>query len=288
MPDGNADFEKSLRQDVNGFPLEAVQSRPTMRIMPTFARRAACRGLPLLVLALPALAPAESALVAVATNFSEVAEVLVRDFEDLGEHEIEISTAATGKHYAQIISGAPYDALLAADQDRPRLLEKSAVAVDGTRFVYAIGRLTLWSADATLIGDDGIAVLRTQDFRALAIANPELAPYGVAARETLRSLGLWDALGDKIVMGENIGQAFALAATGNAELGLVALSSVISIRNAGKGSRWDVPPELHSPILQDAVLLAHGEGNAAAVAFLAYLRSDEARLTIESYGYGLE
>lgn len=251
-------------------------------------RRFARCSFPVLALCLPALGAADSALIAIATNFSDVAEVLVRDFEELSEHEIEISTASTGKHYAQIISGAPYDALLAADQERPRRLEESGIAVAGTRFVYAIGKLTLWSANPALIGANGIAVLEKQEFRALAIANPDLAPYGAAARETLQSLGLWDALESKIVMGENIGQAYALAATGNAELGLVSLSSVVGNRGANSGSRWDVPPDLHAPIRQDAVLLAHGNANAAAIAFLAYLQSDEARLTIESFGYGLE
>lgn len=212
----------------------------------------------------------------------------MHDFENLSEHEIAISSAATGKHYAQIINGAPYDALLAADQERPRRLEESAHAVAGTRFVYAVGRLTLWSPDEGLICDDGIAVLEKQDFRALAIANPALAPYGAAARGTLQSLGLWSELEQKVVMGENVGQAFAMVATGNAELGLVALSSVMSKRNARSGSRWDVPADLHTPIRQDAVLLERGYANAAAVAFLAYLRSDEARLTIAAYGYGLE
>lgn len=254
----------------------------------TMTRRSGWRSLAALVFFWPALCGAETALIAVASNFSEVAESLVRDFENLSEHEIEASAASTGKHYAQIVNGAPYDALLAADQASPRRLEESEIAVAGTRFVYAIGKLTLWSADEELIHGDGIAVLEKQDFRALAIANPALAPYGVAARETLQSLGLWNALEHKIVMGENVGQAFVLTATGNAELGLVALSSVISKRNENTGSRWDVPSELHTPIRQDAVLLEHGYGNAAAVAFLAYLQSDEARLTIESFGYGLE
>jgi molybdate transport system substrate-binding protein len=259
-----------------------------MKTLLTFVPRTLCHGLLALVFFWPVLSGAETALIAVASNFSEVAESLVRDFENLSEHEIEVSAASTGKHYAQIINGAPYDALLAADQASPRRLEKSEIAVAGTRFVYAIGRLTLWSPDEELIRGDGIAVLEKQEFRALAIANPALAPYGIAAKETLLALGLWNALEHKIVMGENIGQAFALAATGNAELGLVAVSSVISKRNAHSGSRWDVPLELHSPIRQDAVLLEHGYGNAAAVAFLAYLQSDEARLTIESFGYGLE
>lgn len=254
----------------------------------TIARRSVWRALPAVVFFWSALCGAETALIAVASNFSEVAESLVLDFENLSEHEIETSAASTGKHYAQIINGAPYDALLAADQASPRRLEESEHAVAGTRFVYAIGKLVLWSPDEKLIGADGIAVLEKQDFRALAIANPALAPYGIAAKETLLSLGLWNALEHKIVMGENVGQAFALTATGNAELGLVALSSVISKRNARSGSRWDVPSELYAPIRQDAVLLEHGYANAAAVAFLAYLRSDEARLTIESFGYELE
>ncbi len=254
----------------------------------TKVRRSFSRGLPLLAFFWPALCGADTALIAVASNFAEVAESLVRDFENLSEHEIEISASSTGKHYAQIINGAPFDAMLAADQASPRRLEESEDAVAGTRFVYAIGKLTLWSADRGLIGGDGIALLEKQEFRALAIANPALAPYGIAAKETLLSLGLWNALEQKIVMGENIGQAFALTATGNAELGLVALASVISKRNARNGSRWDVPSELHAPIRQDAVLLEHGYGNAAAVAFLAYLQSDEARLTIGSFGYGLE
>jgi molybdate transport system substrate-binding protein len=254
----------------------------------TIVRQSLSRCLAALLFFWPALSAAETALIAVATNFSEVAELLVQDFENLSEHDIEITAASTGKHYAQIINGAPYDALLAADQASPRRLEESEIAVAGTRFVYAIGKLTLWSPEEKVVSGDGIALLEKQDFRALAIANPELAPYGLAARQTLESLGLWDELEQKIVMGENIGQAFALVATGNAELGLVALSSVISKRNTDRGSRWDVPSELHSPIRQDAVLLEHGYGNAAAVAFLAYLQSDEARLTIESFGYGLE
>lgn len=290
MPAGDGACVKSLQQAIpaRGACSGAVQSTPAMKTLLTFVRRTACHGLLALVFFWPALSGAETALIAVASNFSEVAESLVRDFENLSEHEIEISAASTGKHYAQINNGAPYDAFLAADQASPRRLEESAVAVAGTRFVYAIGKLTLWSPDEKLIGDDGIAVLEKQDFHALAIANPALAPYGIAARETLLSLGLWNALEHKIVMGENVGQAFAFAATGNAELGLVALASVISKRNAQTGSRWAVPSELHAPIRQDAVLLEHGSGNAAAVAFLAYLQSDEARLTIESFGYGLE
>jgi molybdate transport system substrate-binding protein len=236
----------------------------------------------------PAISAAESALIAVATNFAEVAETLVADFEKLGEHEIGISTGSTGKLYAQIINGAPYDALLAADQAYARRLGESGAALPESVFTYAIGRLALWSPNGKLIPRDGVAVLQRQDFRALAIANPDLAPYGAAAREVLQKLGLWQSLQQKLVMGENAGQAFALVATGNAELGFVALASVLSQYNSRVGSRWDVPEELHAPIRQDAALLNRAAENAAAVAFLAYLKSDEARLTIASFGYGLE
>jgi molybdate transport system substrate-binding protein len=235
-----------------------------------------------------AASDADTALIAVATNFAEVAEVLVQDFENLSEHDIEISAGSTGKLYAQIVNAAPFDALLAADQERPRRLEESGDAVTDTRFVYATGKLTLWSRDEQRISDNGIEILRRRNFRALAIANPALAPYGVAAVETLQALEVSDTVQSRLVVGENVGQTFALVATGNAELGFVALASVLSKRNGRAGSRWDVPEDLYSPIRQDAVLLRHGEENAAAVGFLAYLRSDEARLTIVSFGYGLE
>lgn len=234
------------------------------------------------------IAMADSALIAVATNFAEAAGLLVEDFEGESGHDIEIATGATGKLYAQITNDAPYDALLAADQERPMRLEVSGDAVAGTRFVYAVGRLTLWSADAALIGNDGAAVLRSGKFRSLAMANPELAPYGAAARESLQSLGLWDELQPKIVSGENVGQAFALVATRNAELGFVALASVMSKHNRMQGSRWDVPPTMHEAIRQDAVLLRHGSDNPAAIAFLAYLKSDSAKARIAALGYGVE
>jgi molybdate transport system substrate-binding protein len=234
------------------------------------------------------VAMADTALIAVATNFAEAAELLAEDFEDTSGHDIDIATGATGKLYAQISNDAPYDALLAADQERPMRLEVSGDAVAGSRFVYAVGRLILWSADTSLIGSDGVAVLRRGNFRSLAIANPELAPYGAAARDTLKFLELWDELQPKIVSGENVGQTFALVATRNAELGFVALASVISERNVTKGSRWDVPSTIHEAIRQDAVLLRHGSDNAAAIAFLAYLRTDAAKARIVAMGYGLE
>jgi molybdate transport system substrate-binding protein len=237
---------------------------------------------------LPTAASADEALVAVAANFSEVVERLAANFESASGHSLTVTTGSTGKLYAQIRNGAPFDVLLAADQRRPELLEKEGRAVAGSRFTYAVGRLTLWSPDPERVTADGAETLRSGAFRKLAIANPDLAPYGAAARETLTALGLLDTLGDRVVMGENIGQAHALVATGNAELGFVALSFVLSPRNRTPGSRWDVPQDLHAPIRQDAVLLIRAADNPAARAFLDYLKSAEARAVIESFGYGVE
>jgi molybdate transport system substrate-binding protein len=242
----------------------------------------------LLALFTDAQALAEQALVAVATNFAEVAQHLESDFEVGSGHEITLATGSTGKLYAQIINGAPYDLLLAADQERPRLLEQSGDAVAGTRAVYAIGRLTLWSVDADHDFPLGLETLEKGEFRSLAIANPRLAPYGAAAKETLQSLSLWEALESKIVMGENIGQAHAMVATGSAELGMVALSYVLSPRNRQPGTRWDIPADLHAPIRQDAVLLTHGAGNVAATAFLEFLQTAGVRTTVKSFGYDIE
>jgi molybdate transport system substrate-binding protein len=231
---------------------------------------------------------AEHALVAVATNFAEVAQKLESEFEAGSSHEITLTSGSTGKLYAQIINGAPYDLLLAADQQRPRLLEQSGEAVNGSRSAYAIGRLTLWSPDPDKVAADGRETLQIGAFRSLAIANPELAPYGAAAKQTLQSLAVWDSLKNKTVMGQNVGQAHALVATGNAELGLVSLSYVMSPRNKQPGSRWDIPAKLHTPIRQDAVLLQHGADNMAARSFLEFLHTDDARATIVAFGYGTD
>lgn len=233
-------------------------------------------------------AGAEEALVAVATNFAEVMEQLEAGFETETGHDLTVVTGSTGKLHAQIVHGAPFDVFLAADQERPRLLEEDGAAVSGTRFTYAVGRLALWSPDPGRIGANGAAVLRKGDFRRLAMANPALAPYGAAARETLEALGLRQRLEDRIVLGENIGQAHAMVATGNAELGFIALSYVLSPRNETPGSRWEVPLALHSPIRQDAVLLQRAADNLAAAAFVEWLRGAGARRVIERFGYGVE
>ena len=223
---------------------------------------------------------------AVAANFAEVMERLEADFEAESPHGITVTTGSTGKLYAQIVNGAPFDVLLAADQARPELLEQQGIAVRGTRFTYASGRLSLWSADPQAFDDDAAAWLRRGAFRRLAIANPDLAPYGVAARQVLEALGVYESLVGRLVLGENVGQAHAMVATGNAEAGLVARAYVASPRNREPGSRWDVPADLHAPIRQDAVLLMRAEDNSAARDLLAFLRRDDVRRVIAGYGYG--
>jgi molybdate transport system substrate-binding protein len=233
-------------------------------------------------------ARADEALVAVAANFAEVIQELKPAFEKASGHKLQATTGSTGKLYAQIKEGAPFHILLSADAKTPERLESEKAGVAGTRFTYAVGKLTLWSSDPRRIGSDGATALKASDVRHIAIANPDLAPYGVAARETLQSLGLWDSLKAKIVMGQNIGQTHSMVATANAQLGFIALSAVLGPREGEKGSRWDVPQDLFTPIRQDAVLLNAGNKNDAAIAFLKFLETPEARAVIERYGYGIE
>ena len=238
--------------------------------------------------ALPANARAGEALVAVAANFAEVLEDLETMFEEASGHSLTVTTGSTGKLYAQIKQGAPFDILLAADQARPARLEDEGDAMPGSRFTYAIGQIVLWSPDTGAVAADGVETLKAGDFDNLAIANPDLAPYGLAAKQALQHFGLWDALADRIVMGQNIGQTFSMVATGNAPLGLVAKSYVLSPRNERAGSRWDVPAKAYDPIRQDAVLLKRAANNPAAQAFAEFLRSDKARPVIERFGYTVD
>lgn len=239
----------------------------------------------LLTLSGPARAGDDAALIAVAANFAEVAEALETDFEAGSDHRITLTTGSTGKLFAQIAHGAPYAALLSADAATPERLETEGRAVPGTRFTYAIGRLALWSTDPGRIGPDGRAALMSPDLRHLAIANPRLAPYGEAARQTLEKLGLWESLRPRVVMGENIGQAQTFVATGAADLGLVAWATVLGLPPRRRGSHWLVPEDWHLPIRQDAVLLAAGRDSPAAAAFLDYLRTPLARDRISAAGY---
>ena len=249
-------------------------------------RRAPLRPLLVALVALgitSAPARSDSALVAVSANFAGAAEMIARDFAEATEHTVMLTTGSTGKLYAQIGAGAPFEVMLSADAETPARLMAEGKAVPGSAFTYAFGRLTLWSADPDRIGRDGEVTLSDPGLRYLAIANPDLAPYGQAAKETLHSLDMWAALRPKIVMGQNVGQTQSMVATGAAEIGFVGLSGVIA---SDKGSRWDVPQALHAPIRQDAVLLTAGDGNAAARAFLTYLQGPAAAEVIARFGYG--
>ena len=244
-------------------------------------------GVPLLWLFAGSSAQAAAALIAVAANFAEPLEALVAAFEDRYPHQLDIAMGSTGKLYAQITQAAPFDVLLAADDQRPALLEAAGTGIPNSRFTYALGRLCLWSSDPARITSGGPTAL-SATFRRLAMANPDLAPYGVAALETLDHLGLRARLEGRIVMGENVAQAFAMVTTGNAELGFVACSLTQSSRNRSVGSHWQVPASMHTPIRQQAVLLQHGAVNPAATAFLEFLRSAAAQAIIVSYGYDIE
>lgn len=226
--------------------------------------------------------------VAVAANFLSTAEQIADEFTRRHGSTVTLVSGSTGKLYTQIVNGAPYDVFLAADSDRPKLLERSGVAVAGTGIAYAFGRLTLWSRDTEKIRGNGAAILERRDFRRLAIANPALAPYGAAARQLLERLDAWQGLADRLVMGENVAQAYALVATGNAELGLVALAQVLGERHTVRGSRWDVPAEMHDPIEQRAILLQRAAGNPVARQFLEFLLVAEVREIIEHAGYAVE
>jgi len=233
------------------------------------------------------IAQADEAQVAVAANFTAPMKEIIAAFEQETGHEVKASSGSTGKLYAQIKNGAPFEALLAADQKRPELLEEEGVGVASSRFTYAIGSLVLWSADAEAV-DDGPAVLEANGFNKLSIANPKLAPYGEAAMETLDALGLKEAVEPKLVMGENIAQAIQFVDTGNADLGFVALSQVMQGGQITKGSGWVVPGDMHAPIRQDAVLLKRGADNPAVNALMTYLKGDKAHAIIHSFGYETE
>ncbi len=229
----------------------------------------------------------EDARAAVASNFLTTFQVLVSGFAHKTHHQIVIISGSSGKLYAQIQHGAPFDLFFSADQQRPRLLEKEGAAIQGSRFPYAVGRLTLWSPETNFIYTDGKTTLTQQSFAHLAIANPKTAPYGRAAEQTLRSLGLWERIKPRLVYGENITQTFQFVSSRNAELGFVAQSQVLSSNTQQLGSRWDVPPTLHDPIIQEAVLLNQGATNAAAQAFLGYMKTPSAHAIIKQHGYGI-
>jgi molybdate transport system substrate-binding protein len=217
--------------------------------------------------------------IAVASNFIDAARQLASGFETESGHHVVLISGATGKLYAQIRNGAPFDAFFAADVERPRLLEQESRIVAGSRFTYAIGKLILWSPRADLVDPQG-QVLHSDHFRFLAVANPLLAPYGRAARQVLEHLGLQDTLRRRMVRGENIGQTFQFVKSGNAQLGFVATSQIH--RDGNGGSSWKPPRTLYDPIEQQAVLLRE---NPATQDFLDYVRSSKAQKVIRSLGY---
>ena len=230
---------------------------------------------------------ADEVHVAVASNFAAAIKDLASRFEQQTQHQVTLSFSSSGKIFAQIQHGAPFHLFLSADQTKPQALENSGLIVPGSRFTYALGSLVLWSAQPDKVGNDS-RILHTDDFNKLALANPKLAPYGAAAVEVLDSLQLTAATQHTWVMGENIAQTYQFVASGNAELGFVALSQVIDVDTQTISSGWQVPAELHQPLRQDAVLLKRGQNHVGAQAFWTYLKSEEAQTIIRSYGYFTE
>jgi len=256
-----------------------------MKFLP-LRRRALPRVLAALAAASATGAHAAEAQVAVAANFAEPVKAIAAVLEKTTGHRLRISTGASGAIYTQIKNGAPFDVFLSADNERPAMLEKDGLAQPGTRFTYATGKLVLWSAKAGRVDANG-AVLKAADLGKVAYANPKTAPYGAAAVQVLEKLDLKDAISPKLVQGESIGQAYNFVKTGNADVGFVALSQVLSGGRLKEGSMWMIPQANYDPIRQDAVLLKRGADNAAAKALLQLLQSPRIKDLIRSYGYDL-
>ena len=236
------------------------------------------------LLACLASAHADEVQVAVASNFSAPMQKLALAFERETGHKAVISVGSTGKFYAQIRNGAPFAVLLSADDETPTRLAQEGLALANTQFTYAKGQLVLWSAQPDVVDAQG-AVLQGKLLGRLALADPKLAPYGLAATEALAKLGLSDRLKPNLIVGENIAQTYQFVKTGNAALGFVALSQVMSDGRISSGSAWVLPANLYTPIRQDAIVLKAAEQQPAARALMAYLRSDSARQLMASYGY---
>ena len=228
---------------------------------------------------------AESVAVAVAANFYAPMDALVQDFETRTDHDVMLISGSTGGLYAQIVNGAPYDVFIAADARRPALLATSGLGVVKSQITVALGQLVLWTADRDLIDGRDLSLLRDSGIRFLAIANPDLAPYGEAARQALVAMNLWERWASRLVYGENVAQAYAMVATGNAEFGLIARSQISG--EVGQSGYLLVPQTLYEPIRQDAILLERGAGNTAAITLLEFLSTAEARTVIRNFGYRL-
>jgi len=240
-----------------------------------------------LVLAISSLTvQAAEVQVAVAANFTAPMQQIAAEFEKDTEHRAILSSGSTGKFYAQIRNGAPYDVFLSADTATPDKLEADGMVVEGSRFTYATGKLVLWSAKPGFVDDQG-KVLYRGEFKHLALPNPKLAPYGATAVEVMKGMGVLGTAQPKFVLGENLPQAYQFVVSGNAELGFLALSQIIKDGEMIEGSVWMVPSDLHAPICQDAVMLTHAKDNPAALALFDYLKGEKARAIIKSFGYEL-
>lgn len=242
--------------------------------------------LPVFALMMSAASHAGDVMVAVAANFTAPMNAIAAEFSRDTGHRALLSFGSSGKFYAQIRNGAPFQMFLSADDEKPAKLEQEGMTVPGSRFTYAVGTLVLWSARPGFVDDKG-AVLKGGQFDRLALANPRLAPYGGAAVETMTALGIQSVLEPKFVQGENIAQTWQFVSTGNAQLGFVALSQVMKEGRITSGSAWVVPGRLHTPIRQDAVILAAGKGNVAAESLAKYLKGDKAKAIIRSFGYDI-
>lgn len=241
----------------------------------------------ILLLLLAEVGNAEPLTVAVASNFARPARTLAAHFAEASGHDVRITTASTGKLFAQIENGAPFDILLAADKERPLRLEQSGLGLAGTRFTYAVGSLVLWSRDPALLNTDCRAQLDKLGDKHLAIANPATAPYGVAAMEFLQVDGTWERVQARLVYGENIAQTLHFVVSGNASLGLIANAQAKDARLPESTCQWSVPESMHQALEQQAILLQRASDNKVAMDFLAYLRSADAREVITTNGYGI-
>lgn len=227
---------------------------------------------------------AAEATIAVASNFIQPMNALVEGFEAESTHKLRVVYGSSGRLFAQISNGAPFDAFLSADSVKPAGLIENGYGVPGSQMTYAIGRLALWSNKID-VGVNGKDILLSENFSAIAIANPRLAPYGLAAKQSIESMGLWEQLKRKLVQGENISQTYQFVFTGNADIGFVSYSQLGGGNSGNATNYWLVPSEYHDAITQDSVLLERGADNKAALEFIAYLKSDSASKLIESFGY---
>jgi molybdate transport system substrate-binding protein len=254
-----------------------------------FSKKLTCYSVSLfLSLSISSTVIAEEIIVAVASNFLSPFNEISKTFQKSSGHKILIVSGSTGSLFAQIVNGAPYHIFLSADNNRPKKLEENGLTIKGTLFVYAMGRLTLWSADPDRIKKNGLESLRENNIERLAIANPKTAPYGQAATEVLKKLNLWDRLFPIILRGGNITQAFQYVATGNAEMGFVALSQTLDPKLKIKGSRWDIPQEMHRVLEQSAVLLKNGEENKGASELMRFMKQNSTQKIIRKYGYDIK